>query len=107
MLAPLPRSYFYVALPFFTLNVYKHARHYLGSTNDLQQRLCQHGTSEGARLMEVVERAGIPWMLARAWKGGWTLEKQLKRRKNAPRLCPQCIQEELIHGTKEQAVNPS
>ncbi len=77
---------------------YKHARHYLGSTTDLPQRLHQHGTSEGARLMQVVTQAGIPWMLARTWKGGWTLEKKLKRRKNAPRLCPQCIQEELTNG---------
>lgn len=65
---------------------YKHARHYLGSTRDLPTRLRQHGTRQGARLMQAVEQAGIRWELARTWLGGREIEKQSKRGKNAPRL---------------------
>jgi predicted GIY-YIG superfamily endonuclease len=69
---------------------YQHAGHYLGYTHDLEARLKQHQAGQGARLMEVVTQAGIPWKVARTWDGGWGLEKYLKRQKNSPRLCPFC-----------------
>jgi predicted GIY-YIG superfamily endonuclease len=69
---------------------YHHAGHYLGCARDLEARLQQHQAGKGARLMEVITQAGIPWRLARTWEGGWGLEKYLKRQKNSPRLCPLC-----------------
>jgi predicted GIY-YIG superfamily endonuclease len=71
---------------------YKHARHYLGYTTDLGARLDAHKRGEGARLMEVITEAGIGWRVARLWIGDCDrrLERRLKRRKNAPRLCPIC-----------------
>jgi len=69
---------------------YKHARHYLGSCDDLQARLARHKAGNGARLMEVVKNAGITWQLARTWEGGKGKERELKRQKNSPRLCPIC-----------------
>lgn len=67
-----------------------HAGHYLGSADDLERRLAQHRAGRGARLIEVITEAGIGFSLARIWEGDRTLERQLKRRKEAPRLCPIC-----------------
>ena len=74
---------------------YKHARHYLGCTGNLEQRLEAHGTGRGARLMEVVHEAGIRFVLARLWKfdtyeqaRAW--ERKLKTWQAGPRLCPIC-----------------
>ncbi|MBA2243651.1 MAG: GIY-YIG nuclease family protein [Gemmatimonadetes bacterium] len=69
---------------------YRHARHYLGSTDNLERRLQEHRSGAGARLLEVITEAGIDFTLARTWSGGRALERQLKNRKEAPRLCPLC-----------------
>jgi predicted GIY-YIG superfamily endonuclease len=70
-----------------------HAQHYIGSTRDLESRLAQHRNGTGARLLEVINTAGISWQVARTWDGGWGLERYLKRQKNGPRLCPICTQQ--------------
>lgn len=71
---------------------YKHARHYLGYTkrDDLTERLIEHEKGAGARLLFVVKSAGITWQLARQWVGGRALERQLKKRGGAARICPIC-----------------
>src|SRR3954471_5078030 len=69
----------------------KHAGHYLGYSDDLDRRMTQHQSGNGARLMEVIAAAGIAWKVVRAWRGDRSLERLLKRRKNTPRqLCPVC-----------------
>jgi len=67
-----------------------HAGHYLGSTDYLEVRLKEHQSGHGAKLPKAVVEAGISWDLARVWEGDRFLERQLKRQKNAPRLCPFC-----------------
>jgi predicted GIY-YIG superfamily endonuclease len=76
---------------------YKHARHYLGQTQDLHLRLADHrtGKTHAARLIQVILDAGLTFTLARVWEcGTWAearaLERQLKRQKHGPRLCPIC-----------------
>ena len=69
---------------------YKHARHYTGWAIDLNARLEAHRTGRGARLMQVITDAGITWQLARTWPGGRDLERAIKNRHNAPRICPLC-----------------
>jgi predicted GIY-YIG superfamily endonuclease len=70
---------------------YRHARHYLGFAEDLEQRLAQHRAGRGARLVQVVLGAGIGFEVARTWKGDRRLERRLKNQRNAPaRLCPIC-----------------
>lgn len=69
---------------------YRHARHYLGSADDLEARIEAHRKGKGARLMAVINAAGIGFKLARTWEGTRALERQLKRRKASPRLCPLC-----------------
>ncbi|SRR6266498_1537468 len=69
---------------------YKHARHYLGWATDLEHRLRQHRAGYGARLLDVIQQAGIAWSLARTWPGTRTRERQLKRQGGASRCCPLC-----------------
>jgi len=70
---------------------YKHARHYLGYSEDLDKRITDHLCGQGARLMEVVTLAGIEWKVARTWPGADRgFERRLKNGKNAPQLCPIC-----------------
>lgn len=72
---------------------YHHARHYIGFVEDLDHlmpRLMLHKQGHGARLMEVINNAGISWRLARTWQGDRTQERRLKNQKNTPRLCPIC-----------------
>jgi predicted GIY-YIG superfamily endonuclease len=69
---------------------YKHAGHYLGSALNLEERLAQHLKNEGARLLEVVNDAGIKWRVVRTWEGTRATEAKFKRAKHNVRLCPIC-----------------
>ena len=67
------------------------ARHYLGSTDDLEARLALHRAGGGARILEVAMSRGIGWELARTWEGDRRQERRLKRRNGHGRaLCPIC-----------------
>src|SRR5574342_245929 len=79
------RGYFY--------EPYNHSVDDLGYTSNLGSRLELHKSPDGSshhRLMQVIAAAGIGWRLVRTWPGDRTLERQLKRRKASPRLCPLC-----------------
>jgi predicted GIY-YIG superfamily endonuclease len=69
---------------------YKHARHYIGWASDLDQRMEAHRSGRGARLMEVVKDAGGTFQLVRTWPGPRALERAIKNRREAPKLCPTC-----------------
>lgn len=78
------------------------AQHYLGSAEDLASRLYAHQHGKGARFTAVAVERGIPFVVARTWDGGRKLERRLKLRKNARRLCPICrgelaLQLPLLH----------
>ncbi len=86
----------------------QHARHYLGFTDNLADRLESHRQGRGARLIQVITEQGIDWVLARVWpEGDRKLERQLKNRKESPRLCPICQNQKNLenpldnHGTPE------
>jgi len=66
------------------------AAHYTGSADDLAARMAKHGTSEGARLLQVQREHGGSWHIARTWPGGKYEERAVKGWKQAPRLCPDC-----------------
>lgn len=70
-----------------------HSQHYLGwaHTARLEARLRHHARGTGARFMAAVGEAGIPWAVARTWKGDRYLERRLKNRKGAGRFCPVCL----------------
>lgn len=70
---------------------YKHAKHYTGYTpGSVRNRIARHRKGQGARLLAVVQAAGIGWQLARTWPGGRVRERQLKRQGGASRRCPMC-----------------
>ncbi len=69
---------------------YKHARHYIGSALHLEARLSHHRTGTGARLLAVIQQAGIEWSVVRTWEGDKQFERKLKNRHNAKKLCPIC-----------------
>ena len=70
---------------------FKHARHYLGWTRDLDSRLADHRAGSGARLLAVLKAAGIGFQLARTWTPATRRrERQLKNQGGASRLCPIC-----------------
>jgi hypothetical protein len=49
-----------------------------------------HAKGQGARLIAVIQEAGIKWELVRRWNGGRNLERRLKNWHNASQLCPIC-----------------
>lgn len=82
----------------------KHARHYVGSTGDLQERMRCYvaGNADCSCFMKAVHRAGITWTLARIWTFGCmsaarTFEygfkksgKNKRRHRDARHQCPFC-----------------
>jgi len=88
---------------------FKHARHYIGWTSDLGQRLEAHRAGRGARLMEVVKGAGGTFQLVRTWTGPRALERAIKDRKEAPKLCPTCSERPrpLARGRSAAPTNPA
>ena len=82
---------------------YYHARHYLGYSADLEERIRTHRLGRGARLLQVINEAGIGWNVARVWEdGGRDLEQALKSLHNAPRLCPICQQQAALEAMSAQ-----
>lgn len=78
------------------LRKYRWAGHYVGWTSDLNARLEQHRKGQGARLLQVIQAAGIEWILARTWEGKKrSFERNLKKRKFGiiGDLCPICLGE--------------
>ncbi len=69
---------------------YRHAAHYLGWSERLEERLAEHRAGRGARLMEVVAEAHIDWTVARTWDGTRARERQLNKQGGRSRLCPLC-----------------
>ena len=85
----------------------KHARHYTGWTSDLDARLEAHRSGRGARLMEVVKEAGGTFRLVRTWAGSRSLERAIKDRHEAPKLCPECSpQPKPLAAGRSAAVSP-
>lgn len=79
-----------VYLYHFSSKVSDHAGHYLGSCDDLDKRDWLHQHGKGARLLQVAKERGIKFWIVRTWVGDRKLERKLKNRKNAAKLCPIC-----------------
>lgn len=69
---------------------YQHARHYLGWTIYLDERMRHHERGSGARLMAAVSEAGIPWWIVRLWEADRCIEARFKRMRCNTLLCPVC-----------------
>jgi predicted GIY-YIG superfamily endonuclease len=69
---------------------YRHARHYVGWTEDLLDRLDRHATGHGARLIAVIWQAGIGFSAVRICEGTRTTERAIKNAGGSVRYCPTC-----------------
>jgi hypothetical protein len=74
-------------------NARAQAQHYSGWCEDLEVRVAQHLAGEGAKITRAAVAAGIEISLVATWRAPLSFEKYLKRRKDAPRLCPVCCRE--------------
>lgn len=72
---------------------YKHAAHYLGWAKNLESRLAHHRKGTGARLLSVLNEAGIGYEVVRTWEGSRELERKFKNYKKPLRICPVCRNE--------------
>lgn len=90
--APLPRGAGAIGTIYLLhfAEPYRHAAHYMGWTADLDARLAVHRSGSGARLMAVIDAAGISWELARTWQGPRARERALKNQGGHSRKCPLC-----------------
>lgn len=94
---------------------YVHARHYVGWSEDeaiavgmsnadvtLPQRLEDHRSGRGSKLMAAVTEAGIGWHVARVWENvDRFVERKMHRRHCSARICPVC--KEASHGKRRSA----
>lgn len=88
LLESYPRELVY--LLHFSRPLSNHAQHYLGTTQSLPQRLADHASGNGSKLMAAVVQAGIEFEVVRLWRGGRDLERKLKSHAHLDRLCPHC-----------------
>ncbi len=68
------------------------AQHYLGFTDNLEQRIEQHRKGwSGSAIVRAFHDQGIPFVVARTWDAGRDQERYFKQHgKHASRLCPVC-----------------
>ncbi len=69
------------------------AQHYLGITDDLEQRMERHLEGRGNGIIRKAVEEGIPVKLARTWKGmkvSRAAERHLKNQHHNKRFCPYC-----------------
>jgi len=69
---------------------YRHARHYVGRTEDLLDRLDTHAAGHGARLIAVITQAEIGFTLVRVCEGTRRTERAIKNAGGTVRYCPAC-----------------
>ena len=80
---------------------YRHARHYIGFTQNLEQRLEEHRAGRGSPLIAAAIADGIDFQLAAIWEGDRHDERRLHRQKNTrARLCPICVASERAAATE-------
>lgn len=87
------------------------AQHYCGYCADedgdaaeLERRAAQHLAGRGAKITKAAIAQGIEISLVVAWRAPLSFEKQIKRRKDMPNLCPICC---AARGRKVKRVVPA
>ena len=83
---------------------YKHAKHYVGWTDDLLDRLDTHARGHGARLVAVIWHAGIGFTLVRICEGTRRRERAIKNAGGAgpvlPGLHPPALYRPLVSNAR-------
>ena len=82
---------------------YRHALHYIGFTQNLDQRLADHRAGRASPLIAAAIADGIDFQLAAIWESDRHDERRLHRQKSTrARLCPICVA-----GERAAAVQPA
>lgn len=69
---------------------FKHASHYVGYSDNIEERIALHRKGQGSRLCEVVVKAGIGLIHVRTWVGkDRHFERKLHNRGKSI-FCPLC-----------------
>lgn len=71
---------------------YHHAAHYFGYCADgrVQERLAEHRSGHGSKLLRAVVAAGIAFEVVRTMPGDRKDERTIKRQRHTARFCPVC-----------------
>ena len=86
--------------PIGSTNPRGRAGHYIGWAALLEARITTHtlGNCNSAKIIRHLKQLGIGFTVARTWPGDRLLEKAMKARKCAPRLCPLCSPQRVNRG---------
>ena len=70
---------------------FKHAGHYRGYCEDgkLERRIAKHRSGRGAKLLKIIQEAGITWEVVATFEGDRKAERNLKKRPIMA-ICPTC-----------------
>lgn len=66
------------------------ARHYLGFSTNVAQRVRAHKSGRGAPLLGAATAKKIPWRVVRKWHGKDGYYEQELKGRGLPSLCPVC-----------------
>lgn len=70
---------------------FKHARHYMGWTDELTERMNAHRKGNGSNLIRHLIKSGLDFEIARTWIGDRNQERYFKNiHKRLSGLCPVC-----------------
>lgn len=65
-------------------------QHYLGFAKYLPERIAKHRAGEGAELLRVANKLGIPWRVVRVWSNADGQAEVKLKAIGAANLCPHC-----------------
>lgn len=69
---------------------YYHARHYVGWSGNVIERVNSHLIGRGSKLVNAVVKSGIDFQIAATFDGTRADERRIKKMKNTKRYCPLC-----------------
>ena len=85
-----------------------HAQHYLGYTDDsreVDQRLAQHKSGQGARILRACNENNITYSIVRMMPGDRTEERRIKNCNSLKDYCPVCNPDKYNnHGPVSQLI---
>lgn len=95
----------YIYLLHYREKLSGHAQHYMGWTNNIENRIFEHieGREKKCKLTYEFAKAGIPFIISKLWFGTRDFERKLKNQRNHPRHCTCCngnlknVHPELVH----------
>src|SRR5579872_4309337 len=79
---------------------YHHARHYVGFTTNLDERIARHRVGHGSPLMRAVHEAGIEFTVSRVWDNVTVRFERRVHRMQAKVYCPMCVGRDNAHPAK-------